>query len=261
MKELNGHRAIVCGASKGIGRAIAMELASAGADVILVARSETALTELLAKLDISAGQNHSYACVDMTNPGQLKKAIEKEVSASSPIHILINNSGGPEPGRLIDADLDELAKAFTMHVLSAQALSQLLVPGMKEAGYGRIVNIISTSVKEPISGLGVSNTIRGAMANWGKTLSIELAEKGITVNNILPGYTETDRLKEIIDMRSVTAGIQVETMEQRMKREVPANRFAEPRELGGLVRFLCSDAAGYINGANIPIDGGRTKSL
>lgn len=261
MRELDGLRAVVCGSSKGIGRSIAIELAQKGVSVILIARSEGLLKELVRELDDSKGQEHSCIIADMNRPDQVKAALKEKISESSPIHILINNTGGPQPGRLIDAELDELARAFTVHVLTSQMLAQLLVPGMKDAGYGRIVNVISTSVKEPIEGLGVSNTIRGAMANWSKTLSMELAHKGITVNNVLPGYTATTRLKEIIDMRAVTAGIQVDTMEAKLKREVPANRFAEPEEVAQLVSFICSSAASYINGTNIPIDGGRTKSL
>lgn len=258
---LDGKRAIVCGASKGIGRSIALSLASEGMDVVLLARSVDALQEVKRELDTSKGQEHRFHAVDFMYPDKVVDELKSSLSESSPFHVLINNTGGPEQGYLNEAGLKSLANAFTMHILTSQALMKALIPGMKNSGYGRIVNIISTSVKEPIDGLGVSNTIRGAMASWSKTLSRELGQFGITVNNILPGYTATDRLKEIVDLRAVTAGVEVEVMEQRMKREVPSNRFAEPEEIAAVVKFICSPDASYINGVNLPVDGGRTRSL
>ena len=259
--SLNGKRAVVCGASKGIGKAIAGTLAHAGMDTILLARSESGLRTVCNELDVSKGQDHRYAAVDLKDPDKVTQALSGYINESAPIHVLINNTGGPSPGPLFEADLQSLAEGFTMHVLASQAIMQALLPSMKKAGYGRIVNIISTSVKEPIEGLGVSNTIRGAMASWSKTLSKELAQYGITVNNILPGYTHTERLKEIIDMRAVTAGVEAEVMVNKMKRDVPANRFASANEIAGVVKFLCTEEAAYINGVNIPVDGGKTRSL
>lgn len=259
--KFKAKRAVICGASRGIGKAIAIRLAKQGMDTLLIARDAHALKEVADTLDISQGQEHKCAAVDFMNPQDVKVKVSEFINNSSPYHILINNTGGPSPGPLVDAELQELADAFTMHILTSQTLMQLVVPGMQQAGHGRIVNIISTSVKEPIEGLGVSNTIRGAMGNWSKTLSTELGSKGITVNNVLPGFTMTDRLTSIIDTKSVTAGVPNDIMEERMKMFVPARRFAEADELAATVAFLCSDEAGYINGVNLPVDGGRTKSL
>jgi 3-oxoacyl-[acyl-carrier protein] reductase len=259
--ESKGKRAVICGASKGIGKAIAHELARAGMDTLLLARNESELKKVAAELDSSAGQEHLILKADFSRPDKVRKDMDALLSGSASYQVLINNAGGPAPGPLADAELEELADAFTMHILTAQTLMQALLPGMKEAGFGRIVNIISTSVKEPIVGLGVSNTIRGAMGNWAKTLSVELGPIGVTVNNILPGFTMTDRLTSIVDNKAVTAGVPIDVMADRMKLNVPARRFAEAQELGATVRFLCSNSAGYINGINLPVDGGRTKSL
>ncbi len=259
--ESKGRHALICGASKGIGRAIAHELASAGMSTLLLARSEEELQKLAGELDTSAGQVHRILIADFSRPDKVRQDVEDVLSEGVSFQVLINNAGGPAPGPLAEAALSQLADAFTMHILTAQTLMQALLPGMKRAGFGRIVNIISTSVKEPIEGLGVSNTIRGAMGNWAKTLSVELGPFGVTVNNVLPGFTMTGRLSNIIDNKAVTAGVAIEVMADRLKSAVPARRFAEAQELGAAVRFLCSDSAGYINGVNLPIDGGRTKSL
>lgn len=259
--ESKGRRAVVCGASKGIGRAIAHELAQAGMEILLLARSEEELRGVANELDTSAGQEHKVLVTDFSRPDRVKKDLEPFLSEASTYEVLINNAGGPAPGPLAEADLTELADAFTMHILTSQTLMQMLLPGMRKAGFGRIVNIISTSVKEPIEGLGVSNTIRGAMGNWAKTLSVELGPTGVTVNNVLPGFTMTDRLTSIIDNKAVTAGVDIDVMADRLRSYVPARRFAEAQELGATVRFLCSPSAGYINGVNLPVDGGRTKSL
>lgn len=259
--ESKGRRAVICGASKGIGRAIAHELASAGMSTLLLSRSEEELRILAGELDITAGQEHRILKADFSRPDKVRQDMEAILADGSSYEVLINNAGGPAPGPLAEADLTQLADAFTMHILTSQTLMQLLLPGMRKAGFGRIVNIISTSVKEPIEGLGVSNTIRGAMGNWAKTLSVELGPAGVTVNNVLPGFTMTDRLTSIIDNKAVTAGVPIDVMAERLKSYVPARRFAEAQELGSAVRFLCSEPAGYINGINLPIDGGRTKSL
>lgn len=259
--EGTNKRALICGASQGIGRASAMKLAEMGMDTLLLARDENALKDVADSLDRSQGQDHRIVSVDLNKPDLVRERVAPFIDESSPYHILVNNAGGPGPGPLLEADLQDLANAFTMHVLSSHVLMKLLVPGMAAAGFGRIVNIISTSVKEPIAGLGVSNTIRGAMGNWSKTLSVELGPKGITVNNILPGFTRTGRLTQIVDLKAVTAGVPVDVMENRMAAGVPANRFADAEELAAAVAFLCSDQAGYINGVNLPVDGGRTKSL
>ena len=194
--DLSGKRAIVCGSTKGIGRAVAVELASLGADVTLLARNEERLRATLKELPVRQGQRHEYLVADFNDPEGVS-AVASAYTRNTGIHILVNNTGGPPGGQIIEAQAEAFLKAFSAHLLCSQLLVQAVVPQMRKAGFGRIINIISTSVKIPIAGLGVSNTIRGAMANWSKTLSLELGPYGITVNNVLPGSTATDRLDEI----------------------------------------------------------------
>lgn len=177
------------------------------------------------------------------------------------MHILVNNTGGPPGGPIIDADTDEFLTAFNMHLVNNHQLTQAVVPYMKEAKYGRIINIISTSVKQPLNGLGVSNTIRGAVASWAKTMANELGQFGITVNNVLPGSTNTGRITSIIESRAQKSGRSQEEVKQEMEAEIPARRFAEPAEVAAAAAFLASPAAAYINGINVPVDGGRTGCL
>lgn len=259
--DLTGKTALVCGSSKGIGKATAKELALLGAHVILTARTESLLKQTLEELDTAIGQRHSYVTTDFSNPEGLQDTVTKLVKEHGPIHILINNTGGPAGGPIINAATDEFAEAFKRHLLCGQILVQALVPGMKEAQYGRIINIISTSVKQPIPGLGVSNTIRGAVANWAKTLAGELAADGITVNNILPGFTETERLESIITNRADKGNKTTGDLADSMRASVPAGRFGQPEEVGAAAAFLACPAAAYINGINLPVDGGRTSSL
>lgn len=257
---LKNKNAIVCGGSQGIGRATAIMLAEEGANVTLVARTESKLKEVLAEL-ANDGQKHQYIVADFSDVEGLKAKIEAHVSQSGTCHILINNTGGPRSGSILNASLEEFENAFTHHLKCNHVLAQAVVPGMKEAGYGRIVNVISTSVKEPIPGLGVSNTIRGAVGNWSKTLAEEVAKYGITVNNVLPGFTSTGRLTEIIKIKANGAGTSTDEMAQIMKKYAPAHRFADPSEVASAIVFLSSEKASYITGINVPVDGGRTKSL
>lgn len=256
--ELTNLNAVVCGSTQGIGLATAEVLAKLGANIYLLARNETKLKQISQRLDNTKGQVHNYLCIDFQNSSRLEQEIKK---IKIPIHILINNTGGPASGKLIDANLNEFNKAFEMHLINNHILVQHVVEGMKKEGFGRIVNIISTSVKSPIPGLGVSNTIRAAVANWAKTLSFELAEHGITVNNVLPGFTDTNRLKTLIETKSKTLNKSVEEITKKMISSVPANRFGEAAEVANAIAFLCSPSAGYINGINLPVDGGRTTSL
>lgn len=258
--RLDQKTAIVCGSTAGIGKQTAHMFASAGARVILVARNEDKLKATLAELPQVSGVNHDYVAADFSKPEELKNAIDKFV-ATNPVHILINNTGGPPAGWLIEAPVDALESGFAQHIKCNQILAQACVPHMKKAGYGRIINVISTSVKAPIDFLGVSNVIRGAVANWAKTLSNELGPDGITVNNVLPGFTATERLDAIITGKAQRAGHSEEQAAQIMKGYVPARRFAQPEEVAAAITFLASDKAGYINGINLPVDGGRTKSL
>ena len=255
---LNNKNAIVCGSTQGIGKATAMELALMGANVTLIARDKNKLASVVSNLDTKQGQSHSYICIDFSDTDKLRiklKNIDKNY------HILINNTGGPAGGPITEANTESFENAFKMHLINNQILAQSVIPGMIKEGYGRIVNIISTSVKAPIPGLGVSNTIRAAVANWAKTLSLELGEHGITVNNILPGFTNTNRLKSIIAKKSEKQGISENEVIKTVMKSIPANRFGEAQETANAVAFLCSPAAAYINGINLPVDGGRTASL
>lgn len=258
--SLKGKRAVVCGSSQGIGRASAVELALLGASVTLIARNEDALKKVVTGLNSDDGKSHNYLVADFSFPDQLKKVID-EYTANNVVEILVNNTGGPPAGLAIDASLEDYLNAFRSHLLCNQILAQAVIGGMKEKKYGRIINIISTSVKTPIKGLGVSNTIRGAVANWAKTLSVELAPFGITVNNVLPGATMTQRLESVLKEKAEQTGKTQEEMKLEMVADIPAGRISEAHEVAAAVAFLASPAAGYINGINIPVDGGRTKSL
>ncbi len=258
--DLSGKMAIVCGSTQGIGKASAIELALLGANITLVARNEESLKSTLKELAATGSQKHDYVVADFSLPDQLKETIGRFLH-NKKVHILINNTGGPPAGQAIDASPEEFISAFSSHLICNQIMVQAVVPSMKEAGYGRIINIISTSVKVPLRGLGVSNTTRGAVANWAKTLSFELGSYGITVNNVLPGTTMTGRLDSIIKNKAEKTGKSYEEVKNEMIAEVPAARISEPHEVAAAVAFLASPAAGYINGINVPVDGGRTGSL
>ena len=255
--NINNKNALVCGSTQGIGKASAMALAEEGVNVTLVARNEDKLKAVLAELPNNK-QQHNYVVADFSNPTGLKEKLE---ATNLEFHILINNTGGPAGGPVFNASLDEFESAFTQHLKCNHVLVQAVVPFMKEQQYGRIINIISTSVKQPLDGLGVSNTIRGAVASWSKTLANELGQYGITVNNVLPGATATERLNEIIKNKAAKTGKSVEEVRVMMQNASPAKRFAKPEEIANAITFLASEAASYINGVNLPVDGGRTKSL
>lgn len=257
--KLNNKYALVCGSTAGIGKATAMALAEEGVQVTLCARNEAKLKDTVDLLP--KHRKHSYIVADFSNPMQLKSKVEDFVQNNHGFHILVNNTGGPAGGPIYDATIDAFENAFTQHLKCNHILAQALVPFMKSEAYGRIINIISTSVKQPLDGLGVSNTIRGAVANWSKTLANELGQFGITVNNVLPGATETERLSEIINNKATKTDKRQEQVAESMKSAVPAKRFAQPEELANAITFLASACAGYINGINLPVDGGRTKSL
>lgn len=258
--DLNGKRAFVCGSTRGIGKAIAIELAHLGASITLIARRESALKSTLLELPNTHGQRHEYLIADFNFPDALKSVVDA-YAAKNVVHILVNNTGGPAAGKAIDAQPDDYLRAFSAHLICNQILVQAVVPGMKAERFGRVINIISTSVKIPIQGLGVSNTVRGAVANWSKTLSVELAPYGITVNNVLPGATKTDRLEEVIRNKAEKSGNSFDEVQTQMIREIPAGRLASSQEVAAAAAFLASPAAGYINGINLPVDGGRTGSL
>lgn len=259
--DLSGKQAIVCGASKGIGRAAAEELALLGASVTVLARSEEGLKAVVETLDTSKGQTHHYIVADSMDTEDVAEKVKKHIGENGAVHILVNNGGGPPAGAAIDSSVHDFAAIFTQHMLFAQTMAQAVVPGMIAAKYGRIINVLSTSVKQPVKGLGVSNTIRGAVAQWAKTLAGELGGHGITVNNVLPGATDTGRMKEIISGKSKKTGKTEADVKAEEIAAIPAGRFGNPNELGAAIAFLASPAAGYINGINLPVDGGRTGGL
>jgi 3-oxoacyl-[acyl-carrier protein] reductase len=259
--DLSGRHALVCGASQGIGRASAIELAELGANVTLLARSAETLKAVAENLPRKhAEQRHDWRSVDMLDTTSLQ-AIASEIAASAAVHILINNTGGPPGGPAHTATSAAFENAFRQHLLAGQTLLQAFLPGMRANGYGRIVNVISTSVKEPIVGLGVSNTVRAAVAGWAKTLSSELAADGITVNNVLPGYTRTSRLDGLLAAKATASGQTESEIEQDLIATIPARRFGEASEVAAVIAFLCTPAAAYVNGVSIAVDGGRTRAL
>jgi 3-oxoacyl-[acyl-carrier protein] reductase len=259
--DLRNKTALVCGASQGLGLACATELALLGANVIVASRSDDKLRSVVKQLDTAKGQKHRFLVLDLAQPEMVKQTVQSFLAKGNAVHILINNAGGPPSGPMIDTDAAEMEKAFRTHVISSHLLAQLVVPGMISASFGRIVNIVSTSVKQPINGLGISNLVRAAVANWAKTLANEIAGFGITVNNVLPGYTNTDRLNYLFSKQAADQGLTKEDILERTIAAIPAKRVGEPAEFGAAVAFLCSPAAAYINGINLPVDGGRTGGL
>lgn len=259
--DLSGKRALVCGASQGLGEACALQLAQQGAEVVLLARSADKLQALCSRLPAEHGQEHGFLAVDAHDRATLSEVVGYELEQGGDLHIWVNNTGGPAPGPANTADPQAYADAFMQHMVSAQVLLQLLLPGMRAAGYGRILNVLSTSVKQVIPNLGVSNTVRAAMGNWAKTLAGELAADGITVNNVLPGLTRTPRLDSLIEHSAKSSGKTVEQVTQAMAASIPVQRFAEPEEFANAVGFLASPAAAYITGINLPVDGGKTGNL
>lgn len=258
--DLTGKRALVCGASQGIGKAAAMELALLGASVTLISRDENKLKEVIQHLPADDTESHHYLVADFSNPDNLKLVLADYLSGHS-VDILVNNTGGPPPGNIFDAEPDDFTSAFTQHVICNQLLVKAVVGSMKESGWGRIINVISISAKAPLPGLGVSNTIRGAVANWAKTLSLELASYGITVNNVLPSSAMTGRLQMLIKTRADREEKTLAEIEKDMIQQIPAGKLGTPEDVAAAIAFLASPAADYINGINLPVDGGRTPNL
>ncbi|MDP6684855.1 MAG: SDR family oxidoreductase [Candidatus Marinimicrobia bacterium] len=256
-----GKRAVVCGSTQGMGKSTALLFSDLGAEVVLVARNIESLEQTKSELSDSNGQSHDYLCTDFSKPEELRVTINGYVKNSTPIHILVNNTGGPSPEEIVKAESEHFIDGFNKHLICNQFLTQALIPGMKSENYGRIINIISTSVKQPIKGLGVSNTIRGAVASWAKTLAGEVAPYGITVNNILPGATNTERLHSLFQSISEKRNVSKNEVKTEWVNDIPAGRIAEPEEMAYAICFLASEYAGYINGINLPVDGGRLQCL
>jgi 3-oxoacyl-[acyl-carrier protein] reductase len=258
--SLEGKYAVICGSTQGIGLAIAEELALLGANCTLMARNEAALKSAVHELDIALRQQHGYLVADFSKPENVKTVIEAH-AAKHPVHILINNTGGPAGGPITEATEEAFLNTFNQHLICNHILAKAAIPSMKKDRYGRIINIISTSVKIPLKNLGVSNTIRGAVASWAKTMANELGEYNVTVNNVLPGFTRTQRLSTLIANIATARKITTEEVEKEMQQETPMKRFGEASEIAAMAAFLASPAASYINGVSIPVDGGRTGSI
>ncbi|HEV8285871.1 MAG TPA: SDR family oxidoreductase [Chitinophagaceae bacterium] len=258
--SLEGKNAVICGSTQGIGFAIAEELALLGANCTLIARNEEALKEIIHTLDTALRQEHGFLVANFTKPEEVKKVIEEHVQRHA-VHILVNNTGGPPAGLIVDAKEEDFIKAFNQHLICNHILTKAVITSMKKEGYGRIINIISTSVKIPLKNLGVSNTIRGAVASWAKTMANELGPFNITVNNLLPGNITTQRLASIIETAAKKGNVVIEVVEKNMKDEIPMKRFGDPSEIAAVAAFLASPAASYVSGVSIPVDGGRTGSI
>ncbi|MBV1911368.1 MAG: SDR family oxidoreductase [Kangiellaceae bacterium] len=259
--NLKNKHALVCGSSQGMGKAIAIELAELGANVTLFARNLETLNQVKSELANDGTQEHFAICADFRHPEEVARALDSHLTVVPNFHILINNTGGPAPGPANLAESTDFLAAFNQHLINNHQIAQKLLAGMKNAEYGRIINVISTSVKQPLPNLGVSNTIRGAVASWAKTMSNELGPFGITVNNVLPGATNTGRLDAIIKNKAAKKGVSIEEMEAEEKASIPLRRFGEAEEFANVCAFLASPAAAYVTGVSIPVDGGRTSSL
>ena len=256
---LKGFRALICGASKGIGRSIAESMAKTGADVIICSRNKDALVEFCDELMGMGAKSAKPLPLDLENTENVEKSITKLLN-DGPIHILINNVSGPPGGPLLNVELSEFEPAFKRHLHAAHTITRMLVPGMEEAGIGRIVNIISTSVREPIDNIGLSNTLRGAMASWSKSLSRELPAC-ITINNILPGFTDTSRLNSLAKSISEKTGKTIPEIQENWMNQVPIGRLIDPQETALAATFLCLPTSGGIRGVSLAVDGGRMRSI
>lgn len=259
--DITGKTAFVCGSTQGIGKATAIELALLGANIVLVARNEEKLQAVLDELPRKKGQRHRYLIIDFSKTNQIKSKIDRFLAKYPAAHILVNNTGGPSGGPVIQASTAQFVQTFNEHVISAQILAQALTPSMKKSGFGRIVNLTSIGMKQPIVGLGVSNTIRGAMGNWAKSMANELGKYGITTNNVLPGYTTTARLQKVNEMKADASNLSIAEVEEDLIKDIPIGRFTSPQETAAVIAFLCSPAAASVNGVSIPVDGGKTSSL
>lgn len=254
--------ALVCGSTQGIGKEIALQLAEMGASVTLVARNEDSLKKTCGQMRQEFGQEHYYVVADFQKPEELKARIDDYMGKEErEIHILVNNTGGPPGGPIAQATVEAFQEAFSLHLICNHILVQACLEGMKKSGYGRIINIVSTSVKQPLKGLGVSNTVRGAVASWAKTLASELGPYAITVNNVLPGATQTGRLDSIIENKAKKSNSSIDETVQAMQAQIPLGRFARPEEVAYAAAFLASPSAAYINGISLAVDGGRTLGL
>jgi len=258
--SLSGKHALIFGASKGIGAATAKMMASAGADVTICARNQDSLDKLTSELvNLGEGQ-HNSRVVDLEDLDKLDHVVAEILENLGSVHILINNSGGPPGGPLLDNSVEDFHAPFTRHLHAAHKITKKLVPVMEQQGYGRIIQVISTSVKEPIPNIGLSNTLRGAMASWAKSLSRELAPC-ITINNVLPGFTATGRLDNLANTINKKTGKSHQEIHEGWISQVPIERLVDPLETASAITFLAMPASGAIRGVSLAVDGGRLRGI
>jgi 3-oxoacyl-[acyl-carrier protein] reductase len=256
---LKGRHALVCGASAGIGNAAAIELARLGATVSPLARSADKLADVAEDLKRAGAPQAHPIVADLEDRAALRTKVEAHLKKHGPVHILVNNQGGPPHGALLEATEEDFLKAYGRIQLASHLLVQAVLPGMRAAGYGRIVNVLSTSVREPIPGLGIGNTVRASMAAWAKTLSRELPP-GITINSVLPGYTDTERLGELAEQMASKQGKSPADIAKNWSAVTPEGRLGRPEELGAVIAFLCTPAASFVRGQAWAVDGGRLNA-
>lgn len=259
--NLHGRTALVCGASQGIGLASAVALASLGCRVTLFARDPQRLGEAMAALPVVDGVEHDIAIADFHDPAMVLDEASGAMDRAGGFDVLVNNTGGPPGGPITEADGEAFLKGMTAHLVNNQNLANLVLPGMREKRFGRIVNVISTSVKCPIPGLGVSNTVRAAVAAWAKTLAGEVAKDGVTVNSVLPGFTDTARLSSLFDAKASRQGSDARAVRDEAIASIPMGRLGEPEEVAAAVAFYCTPAASYVTGTVLAVDGGRTPAF
>ena len=258
--DLTGKFALVGGATNGIGKAIAIRLAASGASVCIMARNKSKLEKVVNELDRSRNQKHKFLEVDFSNYNLFSKSI-KYFFETNHIDVLVNNTQGPEGGSALEKSIDDYQSAFDLLFKCAVKTSLLALTNMRDKKWGRIINVASISVKEPLNYLVLSNSLRSALVTWSKTLSVDIAKFNITINNVLTGYFNTERLKQLNSKKAEKLGINISTIEDKIKDTIPMKRFGDPEEYANLVCFLASEKSDYITGINIPIDGGFLKSL
>lgn len=252
---LKGRVALICGASRGLGLACAEKLAVEEVKVILLSRNKDILSERVSKLN-SKGIKAQFISADLSIIEEIPAIVKKAESFWGNVDILINNAGGPPSGPNLSFNADVWIHSFRQNFLSAEELTKLLIPAMAESRWGRIINLTSITVKQPVKDLILSNSIRMAVIGWAKTLSLEFAAAGVTINNIATGYTLTERINELAAVKAEQSGRDAEEVIEEMASKIPMKRMAKPEEIASAVAFLASDAASYITGVTLPVDGG-----
>lgn len=258
---LTGRVALVAASSRGLGRAIAEELAAEGCDLVLCARSAGPLEQARAEIEANSGRRVIALPTDVADPAQVRALVELALETFGRVDILVTNGGGPPPGGVYDHDLEVWRAASAVTLESVISLTTQVLPGMQERGWGRILNVTSISVKQPVDGLLLSNSLRAAVTGFARTLANEVAADGITVNNLLPGYTRTERLEQLAGHQAEANDITVEKAFGKWEEQIPMHRVGEPREFAALAAFLASERASYITAQSIAVDGGWIRSL